>query len=152
METTNTKKLVVLGLVGAVLIVLIVLIGTGAQEPDQTALIARQLSGPVIEDLVLGTGREAELGTVVTVHYTGKLTDGTIFDSSIEKGIPFQFPLGAGYVIPCWDQSLNGKKVGAKIRPSELAYGPTGVADVIPPNAPLVFEIEIINVEGGITE
>ena len=102
----------------------------------------------VIEDLVVGTGAEAQTDNLVTVHYTGWLKDGTEFDSSV-GGDPFQFTLGAGRVIKGWDQGLVGMKVGGTRKltiPPRLAYGSTGSGS-IPPNATLIFEVELLSVE-----
>lgn len=103
-----------------------------------------------IEDLLVGTGDEAVSGKKVTVHYTGTLTDGTKFDSSLDRGTPFTFNLGAGEVIKGWDQGVAGMKVGGKRKltiPPSLAYGETGAGDAIPPNATLIFEVELLKVE-----
>ncbi|MBY0371527.1 FKBP-type peptidyl-prolyl cis-trans isomerase, partial [bacterium] len=101
--------------------------------------------GLEIEELVVGTGTEATSGKNVKVHYTGWLTNGTKFDSSVDRGTPFEFPLGAGRVIQGWDKGVAGMKIGGKrkltIAP-ELGYGPRGAGGVIPPNATLVFEVE----------
>ena len=102
-----------------------------------------------IDDVVVGTGPEAIQGKQVTVHYTGWLTDGKRFDSSKDHGQPFQFALGRGQVIPGWDQGVAGMKVGGKRKltiPPELAYGKAGASGVIPPNATLVFEVELLGV------
>jgi len=102
-----------------------------------------------IEDLVMGTGAEAVKGKVVSVHYTGWLTDGNKFDSSKDRGQPFQFPLGRGQVIRGWDEGVQGMKVGGKRKltiPPELGYGAQGAGGVIPPNATLVFEVELLGV------
>lgn len=104
------------------------------------------------EDLVVGTGAEAQKGSVVTVHYTGVLLDGTKFDSSLDRGTPFSFGLGDGMVIAGWDEGVVGMKVGGKRRlniPSNMAYGQRGVPPVIPPNAPLVFEVELLDVQAA---
>jgi len=100
-------------------------------------------------DLVVGQGAEAKSGQTVRVHYTGTLTDGKKFDSSLDRGNPFVFKLGAGNVIKGWDQGVVGMKVGGKrklVIPAELAYGARGFPPVIPPNSTLVFEIELLGV------
>lgn len=103
------------------------------------------------EDLVVGKGVEAVSGKEVTVNYTGILTDGTKFDSSLNEGrTPFVFTLGAGDVIAGWDQGIVGMKVGGKRKltiPSSLGYGPNGSPPVIPPNATLIFEVELLEVK-----
>lgn len=102
------------------------------------------------EDLVVGTGKEATAGSRVDVHYTGWLVDGTKFDSSKDRGQPFSFGLGAGEVIKGWDQGVEGMKVGGKRKltiPPELGYGQAGAGGVIPPNATLVFEVELLGVK-----
>ena len=106
-------------------------------------------SGLVIEELEIGTGADAVTGQEVTVHYTGWLTDGVKFDSSKDRAQPFSFPLGAGYVIKGWDEGVAGMKVGGKRKltiPSALGYGARGAGGVIPPNATLVFEVELLQV------
>jgi FKBP-type peptidyl-prolyl cis-trans isomerase len=102
-----------------------------------------------IIDQVVGTGAEAVPGSTVTVHYTGALPDGTVFDSSVGRGA-FSFPLGAGKVIKGWDQGVAGMKVGGKrklIIPPGLAYGDQAVGGIIPANATLVFEVELVSVQ-----
>ena len=106
-------------------------------------------TGLVYEEVVVGSGNEAVAGRHVTVHYTGWLTDGTKFDSSKDRGDPFRFSLGAGQVIAGWDQGVAGMKVGGTRKltiPSELGYGARGAGGVIPPNATLVFEVELLEV------
>jgi FKBP-type peptidyl-prolyl cis-trans isomerase FkpA len=106
-------------------------------------------SGLTYEDLVVGTGAEAKAGQSVTVHYTGWLTDGKKFDSSKDRKDPFVFPLGAGRVIKGWDEGVQGMKVGGKRKltvPPGLGYGPRGAGGVIPPNATLIFEVELLKV------
>ncbi|MGI5828376.1 MAG: FKBP-type peptidyl-prolyl cis-trans isomerase [Patescibacteria group bacterium] len=102
------------------------------------------------QDQIVGNGDEAVSGKTVTVHYTGMLTNGQKFDSSLDRGQPFVFPLGAGQVIAGWDQGVVGMKVGGKRRlliPADLAYGDQGVPGAIPPGATLVFDIELLKVE-----
>ncbi len=106
-------------------------------------------SGLQYIDLAEGEGATAEAGNNVSVHYTGWLTDGTKFDSSVDRDQPFQFPLGAGRVIAGWDEGVCGMTVGGKRKltiPSALGYGPTGAGGVIPPNATLVFEVELLEI------
>ena len=105
--------------------------------------------GLKIEEVKAGSGTEAAAGKRVTVHYTGTLTDGTKFDSSVDRGQPFSFPLGAGQVIQGWEKGVAGMKVGGKRKltiPPELGYGERGAPPVIPPNATLVFDGELIEV------
>lgn len=107
------------------------------------------MSELIIEDITTGNGDEASAGKVVVVHYTGWLTNGNKFDSSKDRNDPFQFPLGAGHVIRGWDQGVAGMKVGGTRKltiPPELGYGARGAGGVIPPNATLVFEVELLAV------
>ncbi len=103
-----------------------------------------------VVDLVVGQGAEAKAGQQVSVHYTGTLTSGKKFDSSVDRGRPFGFKLGAGQVIEGWDQGVAGMKVGGKRKltiPPELAYGSQSVGGgLIPPNSTLVFEVELLGV------
>ena len=106
-------------------------------------------SGLVIEDLVMGNGNTAAAGQRVSVHYAGWLTNGTKFDSSKDRGQPFMFSLGRGEVIRGWDEGVSGMKVGGKRKltiPPELGYGARGAGKVIPPNATLLFEVELLAV------
>lgn len=103
----------------------------------------------VITDIIVGSGAEAAPGSTVTVNYTGALPDGTVFDSSIGRG-PFTFGLGAGQVIRGWDEGVAGMKVGGKRRlviPANMAYGDQAVGGVIPANATLLFEVELLSVQ-----
>ena len=99
--------------------------------------------------LKVGTGATAQAGQTVSVHYTGWLENGKKFDSSVDRGQPFSFPLGAGRVIKGWDEGVKGMKVGGKrklIIPSNLGDGARGAGGVIPPNATLIFEVELLGV------
>ena len=100
-------------------------------------------------DIEAGTGAEAQTGQKAKVHYTGWLTDGQKFDSSRDRNDPFEFVLGAGQVIKGWDEGVTGMKVGGKRRltiPAALGYGARGAGGVIPPNAELIFEVELLGV------
>lgn len=103
-----------------------------------------------IEDLQVGEGQEAVAGDMVSVHYTGWLTDGTKFDSSVDRGTPFEFDLGAGMVIAGWDQGVVGMKVGGKRKltiPSSLGYGDRGAGALIGPGATLIFDVELLAIK-----
>ena len=108
-------------------------------------------NGLIIEDIELGQGSEANEYNKITVNYTGKLEDGSIFDSSLKKRRrPFTFTLGVGSVIKGWDLGVEGMKVGGKRKltiPPELGYGDQGAGSIIPPGAKLVFEIDLLSVE-----
>ncbi|MBP7689414.1 MAG: FKBP-type peptidyl-prolyl cis-trans isomerase [Thermoflexales bacterium] len=125
--------------------------GSGVIPPNATlTFIVELIEVPKvkIEDTQPGTGAAAKDGDQITVDYTGKLQDGTVFDTSVGK-TPFQFTLGAGQVIPGWDQGLLGMKVGGKRTltiPPSLAYGEQGAGGVIPPNATLIFDVELISI------
>ena len=106
-------------------------------------------SGLVYEEITVGAGAEAAGGQRVTVHYTGWLTNGTKFDSSKDRDDPFEFHLGQGQVIAGWDEGVAGMKVDGKRKltiPPALGYGARGAGGVIPPNATLVFEVELLGV------
>ncbi len=107
-------------------------------------------SGLKYVELVEGTGATPGTGQATTVHYTGWLTNGTKFDSSVDRGEPFTFPIGMGRVIKGWDEGVATMKVGGKrklIIPPSLGYGARGAGNVIPPNAELVFEVELLGVQ-----
>ena len=107
-------------------------------------------SGLQYEDLTVGTGESPKKGDTVSVHYTGTLTNGKKFDSSRDRGQPFQFKIGVGQVIKGWDEGVMTMKVGGRrklIIPPELGYGARGAGGVIPPNATLVFDVELLGVK-----
>ena len=106
-------------------------------------------NGLVIDEIEVGNGETAVKGKMVSVHYTGWLTDGKKFDSSKDRNDPFNFPLGAGHVIRGWDEGVQGMQEGGKRKltiPPELGYGARGAGGVIPPNATLTFEVELLKV------
>lgn len=154
----------------AVVLAIAALAGCGAPPPPESADVPAPVASPsadvapdvpelVVSDLREGAGAEALSGGLVTVHYTGWLYDpdatetkGAKFDSSHDAGRPFQFWLGAGKVIPGWDQGVVGMKVGGQRRlviPSSLGYGQRGAGGVIPPGAALVFDVELLDVRAG---
>ena len=115
----------------------------------ETRATTPAFTGLGVEELIPGTGRTVAAGDTVAVHYTGSLTDGTIFDSSYTRGEPIEVKVGAGMVIEGWDKGLLGLVEGGKYRlsiPSAMGYGPYGAGGVIPPNADLVFEVEIVGI------
>ena len=124
----------------------------GNNEPSGAAVTEL-----LIEDVLVGDGAEAAAGASATVHYTGWLyapgspnDRGTKFDSSVDRGQPFEFPIGAGRVIRGWDEGVAGMRVGGKrilIIPAEWGYGAQGAGGVIPPNATLVFEVELLGLD-----
>jgi FKBP-type peptidyl-prolyl cis-trans isomerase len=107
-------------------------------------------TGLQIEKLTHGNGPTPQKGQAVTVHYTGRFTDGNKFDSSVDRNEPFSFVLGEGQVIAGWDLGVAQMKVGDKVKltiPPELAYGRDGYPGAIPPNSTLVFEVELLGIE-----
>ena len=111
--------------------------------------VTQTASGLGIEDINIGEGTAATAGKRVTVHYTGWLTNGTKFDSSKDRNDPFVFSLGQGQVIRGWDEGVQGMKVGGKRKltiPPTLGYGTRGAGGAIPPNATLIFEVELLGV------
>ncbi|QQR77509.1 MAG: FKBP-type peptidyl-prolyl cis-trans isomerase [Candidatus Moraniibacteriota bacterium] len=122
----------------------------------ENAMMQDQPAKDVVSELKIettqeGTGeRVVKSGDTISVHYTGRLTDGTKFDSSVDRGTPFTFTIGAGQVIKGWDEGLLGMKVGEKRTltiPADKGYGATGAGGVIPPNATLVFETELVSIQ-----
>lgn len=105
--------------------------------------------GLIVEKYHEGAGAPAQKGQVVSVHYTGTLENGQKFDSSRDRGQPIEFPLGQGHVIAGWDEGIAQLRVGDKAKltiPGHLAYGPAGIPGVIPPNATLIFDVELVGV------
>lgn len=120
------------------------------QDAKKETKVITTKSGLKYEELKVGTGQEAKSGDTVEVHYTGTLSDGKKFDSSLDRGKPFSFPLGKGRVIKGWDEGVAGMKVGGKrklIIPPDLGYGESGAGNVIPPNAELTFEVELLKIK-----
>ena len=118
--------------------------------PSPSANAVTTASGLIYEDLQVGDGATAKAGDTVSVNYTGWLEDGTQFDSSVDRGEPFTFPIGQGSVIPGWDEGVATMKVGGKrqlVIPAALAYGEAGSGSVIPPNATLIFEVELLEIQ-----
>lgn len=123
---------------------------TDTAASSTPAAMMTTASGLQYQVLKEGNGPVAKAGQTVSVHYTGWLTDGTKFDSSVDRGQPFQFQLGAGQVIKGWDEGVAGMKVGEKRKltiPPGLGYGARGAGGVIPPNATLVFDVELLGVQ-----
>ena len=130
------------------IILVLTILETGCSQKGKVTIMD---NGLVMEDLVVGEGTEAQDFNKVVVNYTGKLEDGSIFDSSLNPGRePFTFTLGVGSVIKGWDMGVKGMKVGGKRKlkiPAELGYGSQGAGNVIPPNAVLIFDVELLEVE-----
>ncbi len=123
--------------------------GASASQPSASKEVTMP-DGLKYTDDQVGTGTEAQAGKTVSVHYTGWLLDGTKFDSSKDRNQPFSFPLGRGQVIKGWDEGVAGMKVGGKrtlVIPPDLGYGARGAGGVIPPNATLKFEVELLDVK-----
>jgi len=151
------NKNITLGLAAAVIIgITVFFIGYNKNQelqldkinnlPNMTEFVK---NGVQIEIIKKGAGTEAKNGDTVAVHYTGVLENGAKFDSSVDRGIPFEFNLGAGQVISGWDIGVLGMKIGEKRKltiPSDLAYGSRGASGVIPPNATLIFEVELLGI------
>jgi peptidylprolyl isomerase len=148
--------LVVIGVVVIAVLALAIFLAIRANQAKSVATSATTgqtittASGLQILDEVIGTGVEAKTGDFVSVHYTGTLTDGTKFDSSLDRGTPIEFTIGAGEMIKGWDEGVVGMKVGGKRKltiPPDLAYGAAGRPPVIPANATLIFELQLVEIK-----
>lgn len=153
----SESKLVTILIVGALIIIGVAILF----KPDRVASPALDVDIDMtnqehsedleIETLTEGQGEEVKSGDTVSVHYKGTLDDGTVFDSSYDRGVPAEFAIGVGQVIQGWDQGIPGMKVGERrklVIPSELGYGETGTpGGPIPPNARLTFEVELIEIK-----
>ncbi len=132
-------------------LIFLAILGVACGSSDMEEKTITTASGLQIKELVVGTGEAASAGKTAVVHYTGWLLDGTKFDSSIDRGTPFEFPLGAGRVIKGWDEGVATMNVGGKrelIIPPDLAYGAQGAAGgLIPANATLKFEVELLELK-----
>ena len=130
------------------IVVLTLAVGVGGSMAESNQEVTTP-SGLKYVDQTVGTGDVAVVGKNVSVHYTGWLENGKKFDSSVDRGQSFSFPLGAGRVIKGWDEGVQGMKVGGKRKltiPSDLGYGSRGAGGVIPPNATLIFDVELLGV------
>ena len=139
------KRMINIAMIGVMLMAFLTVFGCNEKKEG------KMVNGMLIVDNVVGEGLEAEKFDILTVNYTGKLEDGTVFDSSKNPGRdPFRFTVGAGQVIQGWEEGFIGMKIGG-IRtltiPPEMGYGARGAGDVIPPNAILIFEVELLEVE-----
>ncbi|MFM7482419.1 MAG: FKBP-type peptidyl-prolyl cis-trans isomerase [Candidatus Methylopumilus sp.] len=154
MRHTNVFKFI---LVFGVILLNIDLASAESQISQKEIKLEKNITTLVIKDTVLGNGRQAEKGLAVTVHYSGWLYDpnqkdgkGKKFDSSLDRNDPFVFNLGAGQVIRGWDDGVDGMKIHGKrtlIIPSDMGYGSRGAGGVIPPNATLIFDVELLGVK-----
>jgi peptidylprolyl isomerase len=120
------------------------------QKHTEKENVITTASGLQYEDIVVGTGDSPVKGKTVTVHYTGTLANGKKFDSSVDRNQPFEFVIGIGQVIKGWDEGVMSMKVGGRRRltiPPELGYGARGAGGIIPPNAPLIFDVELLAVK-----
>jgi peptidylprolyl isomerase len=138
----------IVGVVGTLLFT--VFFSKAPQESSSTPNQQQTAEGSQVTDLTIGQGQEAKTGDRVSVHYTGTLLDGTKFDSSYDRGKPFEFVLGQNQVIQGWEKGVLGMKVGGKrklVIPPSLAYGEQGIPGAIPPNATLMFEVELLDIQ-----
>ena len=147
---TRRLWLTVIALAGLGTLLAVTSPGSAQDKKEEKKKVVTTKSGLKYEDLKEGTGAEAKKGDTVEVHYTGTLTNGKKFDSSHDRNEPFSFKLGAGMVIKGWDEGVAGMKVGGKRKlmiPPSLGYGARGAGGVIPPNADLIFEVELLKIK-----
>jgi len=154
MRYTNVIKSI---LAFSIILFNIDLVSAELQISQKEMKLEKNITSLIIKDTVLGSGRQAEKGLAVTVHYTGWLYDpnqkdgkGKKFDSSLDRNDPFVFNLGGGQVIRGWDDGVDGMKIHGKrtlIIPSDMGYGSRGAGGVIPPNATLIFDVELLGVK-----
>lgn len=144
---TPLIKIIIFAIIGVAVIM-------GAQAYSRRASTKLNIAPPTQvlqkEDEVVGQGAEAKTGDTVSVHYLGMLTDGKKFDSSYDRGTPLEFKLGSNQVIQGWEEGIVGMKVGGKRKltiPSSLGYGAQGFPPAIPPDATLIFEVELLNIK-----
>ena len=139
------KRMISIAMIGVMLMAFFTVFGCNEKKEG------KMVNGMLLVDNVVGEGLEAEKFDILTVHYTGKLEDGTVFDSSKNPGRdPFRFTVGVGQVIQGWDKGFVGMKIGGTRTltiPSEMGYGARGAGDAIPPNATLIFEVELLEVD-----
>jgi peptidylprolyl isomerase len=149
-EADNLPKQTMVDMVADVVIAEAAKLTPQTSEPKKMSEIVTTPSGLKYEVIATGTGAIPKAGQTVIVHYTGTLDDGTKFDSSRDRNEPFKFKLGAGQVIKGWDEGLATMKVGDRrnlILPPELGYGSRGAGGVIPPNATLIFDVELLGIQ-----
>jgi len=142
------EKTIMLWVLGSGLLLFLSVMGISGTSLGGEPLMNTTTSGLQYVDIKKGEGREAHAGETASVHYTGWLTNGTKFDSSKDRGEPFAFRLGAGQVIRGWDEGVEGMHIGGIRKltiPPQLGYGARGAGNVIPPNATLVFEVELLD-------
>ncbi|MBT1071984.1 FKBP-type peptidyl-prolyl cis-trans isomerase [Geobacter chapellei] len=135
---------------GSLMMAMLAVPAFAAKDAPKAGKTVTTASGLKYVDVVVGKGASPVAGKQVTVHYTGTLENGKKFDSSVDRKEPFKFTIGVGQVIPGWDEGVMTMKVGGKrklIIPSKLGYGPSGAGGVIPPNATLLFDVELLDVQ-----
>jgi len=141
--SARRNRMIIISIGALAILAVIVFLAVNASRNKQASTLQ-------VENLVTGSGPTVQSGDTVSVHYTGWLTDGTKFDSSLDRNQPFEFTLGQGRVIQGWDQGIVGMQVGGTRKltiPPHLAYGEQGSGSVIPPNATLIFEVQLLEIK-----